>query len=135
MCGEADYNSGSMLTSVGIATVLVVEDDPSLRDLYRQTLLASGYRVMVAGDGLTALALLEEQKPDVVILDLALPRVSGWDVYRDLRSRSYFAKVPIVVVTGNDLRDIPLEDVAGFLQKPIDPQRLVGAVDRARKLF
>jgi DNA-binding response OmpR family regulator len=123
-----------VLAPVGIATILLVEDDADLRDMYRQALLMSRYSVAVAGDGLTALALLEVEQPDVVILDLGLPRVSGWDVYRDLRARPHTATLPVIIVTGNDLRDIRPEDVVSFLQKPVAPERLVAAVERALKV-
>jgi len=113
------------------ANVLVVEDDHSLRELYRTALVSAGFRAVAAADGLNALALLDQTKVDVVVLDLGLPRVSGWDVYRDLRSRPYMAELPIIIVTGNDLRDIPPQELSSFLQKPVDPERLVAAVDQA----
>jgi DNA-binding response OmpR family regulator len=113
------------------ATVLVVEDDPQLRDLYRQALLTARYRATAVGDGLTALALIDEQVPDVLVLDLGLPRVSGWDVYRDLRARDHTKALPIIVVSGNKLRDISRQDLVSFFTKPIDPTTLVEAVDDA----
>jgi CheY-like chemotaxis protein len=93
--------------------------------------VSAGFRAVAAADGLNALALLDQTKVDVVVLDLGLPRVSGWDVYRDLRSRPYMAELPIIIVTGNDLRDIPPQELSSFLQKPVDPERLVAAVDQA----
>ena len=120
-----------MLAPVGIATILLVEDDADLRDMYKQALLISRYSVAVAGDGLTALALLEAEKPDAVILDLGLPRVSGWDVYRDLRSRPETATLPVIIATGNDLRDIHPRDLVSFLKKPISPEAVAVAVEKA----
>ena len=113
------------------ATVLVVEDDPQLRELYRSVLVGSRYNVSMASDGLAALTMIETRRPDVVVLDLGLPRVSGWDVYRDLRARHETETLPIIIVTANELRDIRRDDIACVLEKPIDPFRLVTAVDDA----
>jgi len=113
------------------ATVLVVEDDPQLRELYRSVLVGSRYNVSMASDGLAALNMIETRRPDVVVLDLGLPRVSGWDVYRDLRARHETETLPIIIVTANELRDIRRDDIACVLEKPIDPFRLVTAVDDA----
>lgn len=113
------------------ASVLLVEDDPALREIYRRALQSSRYRVSAAGDGLSALSQLERERPDLLVLDLALPRVSGWDVYRDLRGRRDTEALPIIIVTGNDLRDIPETDLVSFMTKPVDPLALVTAVDAA----
>jgi len=120
-----------VLAPARTSTVLVVEDDPLLRDLYRQALTAARYRTLAVTDGLTALALIDEQMPDVLVLDLALPRVSGWDVYRDLRSRPETRTLPIIIVSGNDPRDIANQDFVWVFSKPVDPETLIRAVDRA----
>ena len=113
------------------ATVLVVEDDSPLRDLYKGVLSANRYRVLTAPDGLSALELIDIERPDVVVLDLGLPLVSGWDVYRDLRSRPETEKLPVVIVTGHERKGIRAKDVALFLKKPVDPLVLADAVDEA----
>ena len=120
-----------MCSASRAATVLVVEDDPQLRELYRRALVGSRYRVSMASDGLVALTIIEATRPDVVVLDLGLPRISGWDVYRDLRARQETETLPIIIVTANELRDIRLDDIACVLEKPVDPFRLVSAVDGA----
>ena len=113
------------------ATVLVVEDDSPLRDLYKGVLSANRYRVLTAPDGLSALELIDIERPDVVVLDLGLPLVSGWDVYRDLRSRPETEKLPVIIVTGHERKGIRAKDVALFLKKPVDPLVLADAVDEA----
>ena len=109
----------------------MVEDDAPLRELYRGSLSAQRYRVLSASDGLSALEIIERDRPDVVVLDLGLPLVSGWDVYRELRSRAETKKIRVVIVTGNDLQDIREQDVVSFLQKPVDPDAVSLAVDEA----
>ena len=75
--------------------------------------------------------MIEQGHVDVVILDLELPRVSGWDVYQELRATGTTQRMPIIIVTGNDLKGIDARDLAAFLPKPVDPFRLVSAVDSA----
>jgi len=114
--------------------VLVVEDDAHLREAYRSFLAASRYRVVLASDGLSALTTIETERPDIIVLDLGLPRVSGWDVYRDLRSRPETERLPIIVVSGNELRDIHPRDISTFLRKPVAPDALASAIDRVLAL-
>jgi chemosensory pili system protein ChpA (sensor histidine kinase/response regulator) len=120
-----------VLAPTAAATVLVVEDDLALRDLYRTALKAAGHRVIIASDGMGALGLIELERPGVVVLDLDLPLVNGWDVFRDLRSRPATAKLPVIVVSGHDLDGIKPQELASFLPKPVDPSVVVDAVDRA----
>jgi len=120
-----------VLAPAGSTTVLVVEDDPAIRELYRAALVAARYEVVIATDGLSALTLIDRQLPDVIVLDLGLPRVTGWDVYRDLRARPETEALPVIIATGSEPRDIREEDVAAFLRKPVDPDALASAVDQA----
>ena len=113
------------------STVLVVEDDPQLRTLYRQALVSARYHATAVADGLGALAVIDAHVPDVVVLDLGLPHVSGWDVYRELRSRPDTHALPIIVVSGNVLGDVDPRDLVWFFTKPIAPDQLVEAVDKA----
>jgi DNA-binding response OmpR family regulator len=109
--------------------VLIVEDDPELRTLYRTALSLAGYSVVAVGDGVDALRLIEADPPDIVVLDMALPRLGGRDVRLEVGSHSETAAIPIVVVTG-DARGLNTSDYACVLQKPIDLDTLVRTVER-----
>ena len=111
-------------------TVLVVEDNRALRDLYRHTLTAAGYAVIAVEDGIDALRAIERDVPHAVVLDLGLPRLGGRDVQRELKSHAETSQVPIVVVTGADLDDLNSADFACLLRKPLNLEELVQAVDR-----
>ena len=119
--------------------VLVVEDDPTLRELYRSTLELAGYSVVAVEDGIDALRRVEHRRPDALVLDLALPRVSGRDVERELRSNPETRDIPIVIVSGQDVSDLNPDDFACVLRKPISPERLMIAVEdclrRSASLF
>jgi two-component system response regulator MprA len=110
-------------------TILVVEDDPELRGLYRTALALEGYAVTTAEDGIAALHQIEASAPSLVVLDLALPRLGGRDVGREMAAHVETAGIPIVVVTG-DAGNLNPEDVACVLRKPIDLNDLLEAVRR-----
>jgi CheY-like chemotaxis protein len=111
--------------------ILVVEDDPDLRDLYRSTLRAAGYAVVGVQDGVDALQLIERgDKPRAVVLDLALPRLGGREVSAELRSNPGTRHIPVIVVTGTDTSDLDPNRFACILEKPIDGDDLVVAVER-----
>ena len=106
--------------------VLVVEDDEAIADVLRRTLRQEGHEVRSAGDGVAALALAEEFVPDLVILDLGLPKLDGSEVLRRLRRES---DVPILVLTARaELDDRVGELDAGaddYLVKPFERQELL----------
>lgn len=119
--------------------VLVVEDDPTLRELYRNALTIAGHAVVAVEDGIDALRRVERRRPDAVVLDLGLPRVSGRDVERELKANPETSHIPIVIVTGNDVSDLNPSDFACVLRKPVSVEKLVAAVQdclhRARRLM
>ena len=119
-----------MLARRPTTTVLVVEDDRALRDLYRSVLREAGFTVVAVGDGLDALHVLEQRVPALVVLDLALTRLSGRDVGQELRATAATRHVPIVVVTGKDDENAENLDVDCVLRKPVAPERLVETVNR-----
>lgn len=108
--------------------ILVVEDDSSLRELYRSALRAAGYAVVAVEDGVDALRRVERGRPEAVILDLGLPRLSGRDVQRELKSSPDTQHIPIVVVSGTDTSDLNPDDFACVLNKPISADALILAV-------
>ena len=111
-------------------SVLIIEDDPSTRDLYRQALAAAGYSVTAVSDGLDALRKIEMVTPDVVVLDLMLPRVAGLDVYYEMRAMPATRTTPVVVVTGADVEGLEAAGIQLLLRKPIYPDLLVAAVEQ-----
>ena len=111
-------------------TILICEDDDNLRQLIR-VVIGAGYDVMEAGDGDEALALASELRPDLIVLDLMMPRMSGLDVLRRLRGDVSADGTRIVVMSAwPDSRDAALEAGADrFLQKPFEPDHLTAIVN------
>ena len=109
-------------------TALVVEDDADLRYQFRIALTIAGYRVREAADGYQALIAVEQYAPDVIVLDLGLPRVNGFSVLDELAARPGDRGPAVVVVTGLD--GVQRDDVI-VLRKPVDPATLVAGVRSA----
>lgn len=108
-------------------TILIVEDDEDLRRLFRTALSLAGFDVIEAGDGMEALRWIDHSPPDLVILDLMLPRLSGLAVQQELAAQAVTREIPIVVITGSTITEGELQ-VACFLRKPVSPDQLIDAV-------
>jgi signal transduction histidine kinase/CheY-like chemotaxis protein len=111
------------------ALVMIVDDDPNARDLLAATVRREGYRVIEATDGETALALAREWHPDVVTLDVLIPRMDGWAVLTALKSDPELAEIPVIIVTVLADRGIAVSlGAAEFLTKPVDRARLAATI-------
>lgn len=108
--------------------ILVVEDDSSLATLYQSALAFAGFDVAVAGDGLAALEGIDEDHPDLVVLDLQLPQIDGGTILREVAATPDTRDIPIIVVTGSDANGLPPASVV--LRKPFDPGELVAAIEQ-----
>jgi two-component system response regulator RegX3 len=113
-------------------TILVVDDEPSYRDALAVSLRREGFLVQVASDGFEALERFDTYRPELVLLDVMLPRMSGVDVCRELRARS---RVPIIMVTA---RDAEIDTVVGlevgaddYVTKPFRLRELVARIRAA----
>ena len=108
--------------------ILVVEDDPALATMYETVLSFAGFEVIVSGDGLTALEDIDEEHPDLVVLDLRLPQLDGSTILHELAATKDTRDIPVIVVTGGDTDD--LDAASLVLRKPCDPALLVAAVEQ-----
>ncbi len=112
--------------------ILVVDDEPKIVAIVAAYLEREGYQVLRAENGQTALELARAQAPDLVVLDLMLPALSGWDVCRELRRDPRTESVPIIMLTARDEvpdRIVGLELGADdYVVKPFDPNELVARV-------
>lgn len=109
--------------------ILVVDDEKQIVDIVRAYLEKDGYRVVAAYDGRQALELAARERPALLVLDLMLPEMSGWDVMRSLRQTS---DVPVIILTA---RDDPTDKVVGlelgaddYVVKPFEPKELLARV-------
>jgi len=112
-------------------SVLVVEDDPDLVDLMAVILQDAGYRVATATDGLEALARIEAEMPSLILLDMRMPRMNGWEFAGEFRTR-WDRSCPIVVVTAAENARLRAEEIGadGWLEKPFELEDVVRMVER-----
>jgi CheY-like chemotaxis protein len=102
--------------------ILVVDDAADTRYIYERYLQFRGARTIAAADGVEALQSIESERPDAIILDLAMPHVTGWDVILDLRANPATRRIPIVVLSGQRARESALAAGANsYVEKPCDP--------------
>lgn len=114
--------------------ILIVEDQCDLRRLYAEHLTTSGFDVIEAGDGAEAIDHTSVQLPDVVLMDLSLPVVDGWEATRRLKADGRTSHIPIVALTGCDgSGELEKATQAGcdwFVPKPCPPHALVTEIRR-----
>lgn len=112
--------------------ILIVDDYPDIRDTLCYILREAGYEVATADDGVDALNKLDEVAPDLIIMDMMMPRMDGFQFVRELRRLAPFAKVPVIAVTARDVEREGLSglDIQASLPKPFDLDELLAAVGR-----
>lgn len=116
-----------------MASILAVEDEPGVAEILQVNLEASGHRVTTVSDGEMALSALDGAPPDLVVLDLNLPRVSGFRVIEVMRRTPAWQAVPVIVLTAYNFEeavDVVRAGIDEFLTKPFDVGDLLTAVDR-----
>ena len=114
--------------------ILVVEDSSTIRKVVSITLNQKGYEVIEAGDGLEALSKLNEANPDLILLDIILPKMDGYRILSIIRENPDFKNIPVIMLTSKDgIINKVKGKVAGssaYLTKPFDPERLVETIER-----
>jgi CheY-like chemotaxis protein len=109
----------------GALTVLVIDDDPVVRDLMQRFLSKEGLRVVTAADGKEGLGLAKELRPDAITLDVLMPGMDGWTVLTALKADPVLAEIPVIMITIVDEKQAGYAlGVADYLTKPIDWKRL-----------
>src|SRR4051795_2974921 len=99
--------------------ILVVEDDSALAAMFETALSYAGFDVAVSGDGITALEDIDEEHPDLVVLDLRLPQLDGGTILREVAAAPDTRHIPVIIVTGADTENLP--EAFAVLRKPCDP--------------
>src|SRR5512134_3847880 len=121
-----------------MSMVLIVDDDPTAREALVAILEGEGYELQQAKDGIQALTLLKQLQPDLILLDVMMPAMDGFDVCRRIRATPQLAEVPIILLTALDDRDSLVRGIESgaddFLSKPPDRRELVARVRTITRL-
>ncbi len=110
--------------------ILVVDDDRVGETLLRLSLQQQGFEVVSAGDGLQALEVIRQGRPDLVVLDIQMPRMSGFEFMNELKKVPGGGAIAVIMLTANDnMQDMFFaEGVKGYFVKPVDPRKLADKI-------
>ncbi len=113
----------------GRRLILIVDDDERMREFVRVNLEMEGYSVREAADAEEGLQALEEKPPDLILLDVMMPEVDGWEMLRRVQERHGVGSIPVIMFSGkvdeNTLKRATSRGAQGFIGKPFDPQQLI----------
>lgn len=116
-----------------MATILVVEDNEMNRDMLARRLRRRGYDVVLAVDGAEGVTMTRELQPDIVLMDLGLPRLDGWQATRQIKSDGDTSNIPVVALTAHAMSGDELRAREAGCDavdtKPVDLERLIGTIE------
>jgi two-component system response regulator VicR len=118
-----------------VKKIVYVEDELEMIDLVKLILSRKGYEVIGAAGGREGLDTIREVIPDLVLLDLMMPDIEGWDVYQQMRAEEATRNIPVIVVTAkaqniDKVLGLHIAKVNDYISKPFSPQDLVASVER-----
>ncbi len=115
--------------------IVYIEDEEEMIDLVRLILSRKGFEVVGASGGRKGLELVRQLRPDLVLLDLMMPDMDGWDVYQQMRADEATRGIPVIVITAkaqsiDKVLGLHIAKVDAYISKPFSPQDLVESVER-----
>ena len=123
------------MNSTTLKHIVCIEDEPEMIDLIRLILSRRGFEVHGAPGGKEGLKLIRELLPDLVLLDLMMPEMDGWEVYQQLKAEDSTRNIPVIVVTAkaqniDKVLGLHIAKVDDYIAKPFGPQELMDAVEK-----
>ncbi len=117
------------------ASILYIEDDPEMIDLVSLILIRQGYQVAGANGGRKGLELAGSSRPDLVLLDLMMPDMDGWDVYHQLKSSELTRNIPVIIITArsqtiDQVLALQIAKVDDYIIKPFKPDELIQSIKK-----
>ena len=117
-----------------IKRLVYIEDEPEMIDLVALILNRRGFEVLGANGGIEGLELVKRELPDLVLLDLMMPDMDGWDVYQQMKSDEMMRDIPVIVVTAkaqsiDKVLGLHIAKVEDYISKPFSPQELLDSVE------
>ena len=121
--------------------VLIVDDEPDAVDFTKEVVEGEGYTVVTASDGSKGLAAMRRESPDLVILDVQMPDMDGFEVFQEMKKDESLKAIPVVMLTGirekvgigfsaDEMKDYMGQRPTDYIEKPIDPAKLKEAVGK-----
>ncbi len=124
--------------NANLKCILCVEDEPEMIDLMRLILGRRGFEVKGATGGIEGLNMIRQEPPDLILLDLMMPDMDGWEVYQQIKADEKTKHIPVIVVTAkaqsiDKVLGLHIAKVDDYITKPFSPQDLMNSVDRVLK--
>jgi two-component system, OmpR family, response regulator VicR len=118
-----------------VMNVVCIEDEPEMIDLVRVILGRRGFNVIGANGGIEGLETVRQQKPNLVLLDLMMPDMDGWEVYQQMKADPELKEIPVIVVTAkaqsiDKVLGLHIAKVDDYITKPFGPQELLSSVEK-----
>ncbi|MDD2921833.1 MAG: response regulator [Anaerolineales bacterium] len=123
------------MDKTALKQVICIEDDPEMIELIRLILSRSGIQVQGAAGGEEGLRMVREKRPELILLDLMMPDMDGWEVYQQMKSDESLRDIPVIVVTAkaqsiDKALGIHIAKVDDYIAKPFSPQELMDSVEK-----
>jgi DNA-binding response OmpR family regulator len=118
--------------------VVYIEDEPEMIDLVRLILNRKGFEVVGANGGREGVEAVQRELPDLVLLDLMMPDMDGWDVYRQIKAEEAISHIPVIVITAkaqniDKVLGLHIVKVDDYIAKPFSPQELIDSIEKVLK--
>ena len=135
LCGKLANSPKLRMKDKELKNILCIEDEQEMIDLIRLILGQRGYEVTGAAGGKEGLEKLQENPPDLVLLDLMMPDIDGWEVYQQMKAEEKTKDIPVIVVTAkaqniDKVLGIHIAKVDDYIAKPFSPQDLLNSVEK-----
>jgi DNA-binding response OmpR family regulator len=122
------------MTEINTKVILCIEDEQEMIDLMRLILSRRGFEILGANGGKEGLEIIRKNHPDLVLLDLMMPEMDGWEVYQQMKADETTKDIPVIVVTAkaqsiDKVLGLHIAKVDDYIAKPFSPQELLASVD------
>jgi two-component system, OmpR family, response regulator VicR len=123
------------MESTNHKVVVYIEDDPEMIDLVTLIVGRRGYQIKGAHGGREGLELVQKEPPDLILLDLMMPDLDGWDVYKMLKANEITKAIPVIIITAKSqaidrVLGLHIAKVDDYISKPFRPQELLDSIDK-----
>ena len=114
--------------------IVYIEDDLEMTYLIKMILERKGYEVVSTNDGMEGFELIEKESPDLVLLDLMMPNIDGWDIYHQIKSNESTNHIPVIIISAkaqpiDKVLGIEIAKVNNYIGKPFKPQELLESIE------
>jgi CheY-like chemotaxis protein len=122
-----------MLELAVMPKILLVEDNEMNRDMLSRRLMRKGFTIAIATDGLMGVRMAESESPDLILMDMSLPELDGWEATKRLKAQDHTKHIPIIALTAHAMSDDRDKALAAgcndYDSKPVELERLLGKID------